>query len=54
MNDSRPLLSVENLSVTFQTDHGVVPAVRDLSYTQGRHSPSSANPDRERASVRLH
>ena len=33
MNTSQPLLCVEDLSVTFRTEHGVVPAVRDLSYT---------------------
>ena len=33
MNDSKPLLSVENLCVTFRTDQGVVPAVQDFSYT---------------------
>ena len=32
-HNSRPLLSVEDLSVTFRTDHGTVPAVRDFSYT---------------------
>ena len=32
MNTSQPLLRVEELSVTFRTEHGVVPAVRDLSY----------------------
>lgn len=33
MIDSSPLLSVEKLSVTFRTDQGTVPAVRDFSYT---------------------
>jgi len=33
MNASQPLLRVEDLSVTFRTEQGVVPAVRDLSYT---------------------
>lgn len=33
MSTEQPLLSVDDLSVTFRTDHGVVPAVRDFSYT---------------------
>lgn len=33
MSTQEPLLSVHNLSVTFRTDHGVVPALRDFSYT---------------------
>jgi peptide/nickel transport system ATP-binding protein len=33
MSPQEPLLSVHNLSVTFRTDHGVVPALRDFSYT---------------------
>jgi len=33
MSTTGPLLRVENLSVTFHTDDGVVPALRDLSYT---------------------
>jgi peptide/nickel transport system ATP-binding protein len=33
MSDSKPLLSVENLCVTFRTDQGTVPAVQDFSYT---------------------
>ncbi len=32
MNNRQALLSVDNLSVTFRTDHGVVPALRDFSY----------------------
>ena len=30
------LLNVENLSVTFNTHHGTVEAVRDISFTIGR------------------
>jgi peptide/nickel transport system ATP-binding protein len=33
MSDSKPLLAVENLCVTFRTDRGVVPAVQNFSYT---------------------
>jgi peptide/nickel transport system ATP-binding protein len=33
MSAQEPLLSVQNLSVTFRTDHGEVPALRDFSYT---------------------
>jgi peptide/nickel transport system ATP-binding protein len=33
MSDRLPLLSVENLSVTFRTDRGVVPALQEFSYT---------------------
>jgi peptide/nickel transport system ATP-binding protein len=33
MNSSKTLLTVDELSVTFRTDHGVVPALRDFSYT---------------------
>lgn len=33
INDKRTLLKVENLSVTFRTEHGVVPALREFSYT---------------------
>ncbi|MDH3747380.1 MAG: ABC transporter ATP-binding protein [Gammaproteobacteria bacterium] len=32
MNDKQALLSVDNLTVTFRTDHGVVPAVCEFSY----------------------
>jgi len=33
MSTKQPLLSVENLAVTFRTDRGVVPAVCEFSYT---------------------
>ena len=33
MSTQEPLLSVHDLSVTFRTDHGVVPALQDFSYT---------------------
>lgn len=33
MSQSKPLLTVENLCVTFRTDRGLVPAVQDFSYT---------------------
>jgi len=33
MSTKQALLSVENLAVTFRTDRGVVPAVREFSYT---------------------
>lgn len=33
MSSDQLLLAVENLAVTFRTDHGVVPALREFSYT---------------------
>jgi peptide/nickel transport system ATP-binding protein len=33
MTDSKALLTVENLCVTFRTDQGVVPALQDFSYS---------------------
>jgi peptide/nickel transport system ATP-binding protein len=33
MSNAQPLLRVQNLGVTFRTDQGVVPAVREFSYT---------------------
>ena len=36
MADEEPLLSIENLSVTFRTDRGLVQAVNDVSFTVDR------------------
>ena len=33
MSTQKAVLTVDNLSVTFRTDHGAVPALRDFSYT---------------------